>query len=115
MGNIFNRPDDKEKLRRAFKAEGAQNVFDKCPEIAEEYVKYVYDNRVRATSSANCPNGTVQAGVKKGQYMVCRPENFDITDSNPAIKDFNSRFTNCVGTSTYVPEPYSGKSFNALR
>jgi hypothetical protein len=115
MGNIFNRPDDKEKLRRAFKAEGAQNVFDKCPEIAEEYVKYVYDNRVRATSSANCPNGTVQAGEKKGQYMVCRPENFDITDSNPAIKDFNSRFTNCVGTSTYVPEPYSGKSFNALQ
>jgi hypothetical protein len=115
MGNIFNRPDEKEKLRRAAKADVTQNVFDKCPEIMEEQIKYMYDNGVRATSSANCPSGKVQAAEKKGKYMVCRPENFDVTSSNPRIKDFRARLATCTGTSTYVPEPYSGKSFNALQ
>ena len=116
MGNIFNRPDEKEKLRRTFKADARDaQIFDKCPEITEEYLKYMYDNGVRATRSANCPSGKVQDGKKKGIYMVCRPENFDVTSSNPTVNDFNTRFATCTGTSTYVPEPYSGKSFNALQ
>ena len=113
MGNIFGVPDDKEKLRRAFKSEEPV-LFEKCHEVVEQYVKYTYDNGVRATSSSKCPSGLVMAAPKKGVYMVCKPANFDITSSNPSINDFNSKFKSCTGTSTYIPEPYSGKSFNDL-
>lgn len=115
MGNIFNRPDEKEKLRIALKADDRENVMKKCPEISEEYIKYVFDNGVRATRSAKCPSGKVQTSEKKGDYRVCRPANFDITSSNPTINNFNSRFKTCAGISTYVPEPYNGKSFNTLQ
>ena len=68
MGNIFDRPDEKEKIRRIYKGDPRDAaLFAKCPQVAEEYINYVYDNGARATKGI-CPSNLQQAREKE---IIC--------------------------------------------